>query len=153
MAYADAYPSVLHVKTMNTDEEFRAGGATFSRSMDLAYAYLTLYSHAARARTDRARLLLYRDSGLTQLYATGAWTDLYQATSGAAAAWLGRVLFEFDPPVPVEDGTEYHVAVEVDYTRNGVVNFVAFSYDWPVAVNDNPDALQLEFYGYRRTRY
>lgn len=152
-----SFASEQTVKTVNTDEVVLGGGATFAAAGELKSLYLTMYSHGARASTDKIRVLLYHDAALTNLYATGDWAYLVEATEGAAN-WFGKVRCDFTPPVNIDAGHAYYVAIEPSgYTRNANASYISYAYDWPIPVNVNADdprfALAMEMYMRRPVRY
>ena len=125
MAYQDFSNSQL-AKVFETSELVSSGGFALSEAQQLRGVYLHIYRHGTRGGSERLRLKLYHDRGLTKLYATGSWAVL-STLSGfdAGGAWIGRVLFTFsDPHLAPSD--IYYIAVESDsYTRVGSSFYLA----------------------------
>lgn len=153
----ESFPAEGRFKTAATGELVEAGGATFPAHQELAGFYVTVYMQGARGAAEQIRAKIFSDSAYTKLLATGEWANLVEANEGATN-WLGKILLSFDPPHNIEAGTEYFLAIETDgYTRDGDTSYIAFSYDWPLPINDNVDApfyaLQMDWRSYQRVRY
>lgn len=151
-----SFPNEGYFKTLDTGEVCHGGGAVFPSDCQLAQIRLDLYKRGTHAGTERMRLKLMHDSGLTKAYAGAVsdWVYLDDFAEGVAN-WRGRVPFNFASEPFLSKNQRYYVAVETDgYTRTGSSFFVAPALDWPLAINTNEDspyyAWAMEFFVYRK---
>jgi hypothetical protein len=146
------YPSRLYVRVSETDELFR--GATFTPGADqvVTAGIVTLYNQGTPVAGERARLRLFHDGALQKPLASSAWLYL-DAIPGIAAAWLGRIRFDF-PPFWVGGAFTYHLGLEVaGYSRSGDARYLGWVLDWPYPVNAQSGGrpgIHFELYGRRR---
>jgi hypothetical protein len=145
-------PATAYVKTWDTAEAVTCGSFDTQDHTDLGHIRLLLYKHGTHGGTERIRLKVYKDSGLTLLLATSEWSALSDITN-LSTYWWGWLRFDFARQI-VNKLSTYYLQLETEnYTRNADTYYLSHSLDWPVPQNTQLTAgrpsAAIQIFGYR----
>lgn len=157
MSFTD-FADLQKIKVFDTDEETPVGNSViFPSNTELKYVRTKFYKHGTGlAGTEKLTLKIYLDVDRTDLLYTSkelAVADITNPDIATTDYWLGRVAFEFDPPVGISAQETYYFSMAISgYTRNADDFYIGVGCDGPNAVNvvdaqDTP--VLLECFGVR----
>jgi hypothetical protein len=147
MSYGD-FPSQLYFMILNAGTN-SLGSFQLGSECQLRNLVFSLLKVGTLGGSERLRLKLYTDSGLTELYKTGSWASLASISGISASAWLGWLRLDFSD-IWVAGSQTFYLAVETDgYTANYPTMYLGLKLDWPYAVNEKSGlAHPVEFAAY-----
>lgn len=132
------FAATQRLKVMETGETVDGGGLRVAYDQQLRYLVVWCV-FVGTFTTEKLRVKLFTDAGLTALYATSQWSQLSSITNLGTTAWLGKLRFDFASEWlrSYSGGAQaYYVGIESSgYTRNGDSRYISFMLDWQNPIN------------------
>lgn len=146
------FPSIQFWKWINEGETEPIGTFSTSSSGELTYIVVPLLMTGTYA-SDRLRMKLYYDTGLTQFFTDSAWITV----NGLAAITPARLRLRFDfGNEHLQASRTYHAAIETEnYVRNGETKYLAIGLNFPTVSSGSGQntGAAFEVYHKRVTSY
>lgn len=147
------FPKDLYIQTLETGAEGYIGSYTPSTGMEIQYGLLHIFKKGTPGGTEQLRLRVYSDPTFQSNLFNSDWLSVSDITDGfgTSSDWIGSIRFDFARQNMAANRT-YYVRIESsNYTRNGEIYYIGFTYDWPETVNTQTGSTagaKLELYGY-----